>query len=119
MKTDQTIKTSYAAHPIAAEDLRPGMYVALLQEILEFVIPSLCDPALNKGKTLEVKRAAFTPMPWDLAPLKVAGVCLPYVLARTPAGSLRTLDARQCRLALLPDGYGRKAFRMLKGKKPG
>ena len=76
------------------------------------LLPELCasDFALRAPKPVSTLWLPFG----QNEPVKVKQVCLPFVLAKQPDGKLRTLDVRRYRLALLPDEYGRKVFRLLK-----
>lgn len=101
---------TFLARPIAPEDIRPGAYIAVLKVTIE-VIPQNCVDAARRGPCA-LKR--FSMLPWDQAgPLKVKGVCLPFVLVKTPSGDVQTLDVRRLQLARLPKRYARAAYEML------
>ncbi len=97
--------------PLAPEDAAPGMYITVMCHRHEW----FPDPCLSDAATIMMLR----PMRWDRIPkdsglpLRVAGVCLPFVFVQTPTGKVRTLDVRKMSLARLTDVYGREAFARL------
>ena len=100
------------AKTLAAEDVRCGDMVAILDVILEF--PSFLwsdDPnVLPPQEVVCVRsRSAHTGKP-----LKVKAICLPYILVETPKGRHKTLDLLQCRLVRLGDEYAKEAWRKLR-----
>lgn len=103
-------KKESMSRSIAPEDVRVGMYVAVLHVVSEQT-PSCFD--FEPFMKAEVRR--FVRLPWSASePLEVVEVCLPFVLVKEPRGKLRTLDVRRYRLAQLSDRYGRRVFGMLK-----
>ena len=103
---------STLARVLAPEDVRPGDYVALLEEIYE--LPSYwwrTDSVLESRD--ELVRIRMIPTQENL-PLKVKSVCLPFVLAKKPTGERQTLDLRRCRLARLDDRYAASAWKAYK-----
>lgn len=106
-----------AARPVAPDDLRAGSYVALLATIHEYLPLWRSDESWSGP--MKIERYEWLP---DLDDnecdvCRIVGVCTPYVLVKRPCGAHKTLDVRQCRLALLPDHFGRKAFAALAPKK--
>ena len=100
---------SALAKPLAPEDVRRGDFVALLHVTYEF--PSFfwdCDAILLPHD--QPMRMLLIPDNAGL-PLKVKSVCLPFVLAKSPAGERKTLDLRKCRLARLDRAYANTAWR--------
>ena len=97
------------ARALAPEDVRPGDYVAVLDEVVEFPSWYWCDEPVLTGRD-EVVRVRYTPRD-DALPLKVRAVCLPFVLVRDPCGRDRTLDVRRCQLARLHSAYSKRAWR--------
>lgn len=97
------------AKALAPEEIRRGDYVATLYVITEW--PSWYwldgDPSHPRDEPV---RVCVTP-PCDPQPLKVRGVCLPFVLVKTPAGPERTLDIRKLRLARLDRKFAGAAWR--------
>jgi len=89
--TTQSTKTELRlARPLAAEDLARGDFVAVLSEVHEF--PSFfwcCDTELMPPH--EPVRVQWR-SPEGGLPLKVVDLCLPYVFAKDPCGTHRTLD---------------------------
>ena|SRR5690349_9822176 len=110
MDTQHHISTS-ASTAVAPEDLSPGCYIAVLHVIAEHI------PFASGAEFFE-KHSAPIKFRWlpgtGCPPMKVIGICLPFVLVRQPNGKVRTLDVRRHRLARLSDQYGRKAFRAIK-----
>jgi hypothetical protein len=104
------------ARVLAPEDVRPGDFVAVLDELYE--IPSYLwreDAALHPRDELVRIRVMPTQ---DNPPHKVKSVCLPFVLTKNPAGERRTLDLRRARLARLDRDFGRAAWKAYKKAKP-
>ena len=97
--------------PLAPEDAAPGMYITVMCQRHEW----FPDPCLADAATIQMLR----PMRWDRIPkdsghpLRIAGVCLPFLFVQTPQGGARTLDVRRMSLARLTDVYGREAFARL------
>ena len=110
MKTfKQIYQDTDLAKSLAAEDIRRGDVVAILDMVYEYpsflwnrephmlapqepVRVRLCDQCAGK-------------------PLKVKAICLPYVLVKRPNGRYSTLDMRRYRLVRLSDGYARMAWK--------
>lgn len=108
---------SALARALAPEEIRAGEFVAVLYVISEW--PSFFwdgDSALRPHD--ELVRICSTPS-GESQPLKVRAVCLPFVLAKTPAGVQQTLDVRRCRLARLDRRYARAAWRAVKRRSKG
>jgi hypothetical protein len=94
---------------LAPEDLRRGQFVTLLNEIYEFPSFFWCDGTWSLAPEAPVRLQLLAT---DAGvPLKVKHVCLPFVLAKHPQGSVRTLDLRRCRLARLDAAYAKAAWR--------
>jgi len=93
---------------VAPEDIAPGMYITVMVKRHEW----FPDPCISDAATIMMLR----PMRWDRvpkdsgAPMRVAGVCLPFVMVQTPEGKVRTLDVRKMSLARMTDAYGRESF---------
>jgi len=110
MRTSTRIShDSQLAKSLAAEDVRCGDVVAILDMVYEF--PSFlwnCDAhVLAPHEPVRVRlRGRRTG-----EPLRVEAICLPYVLVKTPGGRHATIDVRQCRLVRLTDGYARKTWK--------
>jgi hypothetical protein len=105
---------STLARVLAPEDVRPGDYVALLDEMFEYPSFWWCIDATLLPPH-ELVRLRLLPRD-DGRPLKVRGVCLPFVLAKEPRGTHRTLDLRRCRLARLDRSFAQTAWRAYKKK---
>jgi hypothetical protein len=100
------------AKALAPEDVQPGDYVTPLYVIAE--VPSYwwCadDWSLPRDEPVRIRYMPCS----DGAPLRVTSVCLPFVLAKNPAGQQGTLDLRRCELARLDKTHGRRAWRAYK-----
>jgi len=108
-ETKQSRAEESLAKALAPEEIRRGDFVAPLYVISEW--PSWFwddDDALHPRE--EPVRICSTPC-GEAEPLKVRGVCLPFVLVKTPAGERRTLDVRKCRLARLDRNFAAAAWR--------
>ena len=100
------------AKALAPEDVRAGDFVSVLDEICE--LPSFFwHESGSLAPRDELVRIRCTPTS-EAVPLKVKGVCLPYVLVKLPCGSKRTLDVRKSRLARLDRHYARAAWKAYK-----
>ena len=102
------------AKPLAPEDVRPGDYVAVLDE--EYELPTIvwsCDAGIT-GRD-EVVRIRLRPRD-ATAPMRVEEVCVPYVFVRKPCGKHETLDLRACRLARLNRGYAKRVCKALRNR---
>jgi len=112
MRTSSEINESELAKSLAAEDIRCGDMVAVLDMVVEY--PSFLwseDPqVLSPEEPVRV--------PWRCGqtgrPLRVKAICLPYVLVKAPDGSHTSLDTRQCRLVRLSRRYAGKAWKKLR-----
>lgn len=102
------------ARTLAPEDIAEGMYIAVLHEH-ESVIPMYLADNLFDVENL--KPYHWRTIPEKVRPMKVVGVCVPYVLAETTSGKSRLLDIRKTSLAGLSDQFGKVAFKRLRPKK--
>ncbi|MHC4911275.1 MAG: hypothetical protein ACYTF9_16345 [Planctomycetota bacterium] len=90
---------------LAPDDLVPGLDVAILESIDEFVVPTaVCG-------TLECAR--IETFPCGTEALLVLDVCLPFVLVRGAEAAF-LLDVRQCRLARLDKRFARRVRKSVK-----
>jgi hypothetical protein len=106
MKKKDVIQTARVVPP---EDIRVGDYVVVMHVVMEHLMDSC---AVESWKGIEQVRMLW--MPWeDSAPMKVGEVCLPFVLVKKPDRKHVLLDTRRYRLARIPGGFGRAAFRKL------
>ena len=103
---------STLARPLAPEEIERGQFVTPLEEFVEWPSYSWgADAAVSPHDRL--LRLRILPATGGV-PLRVARVCLPYVLVKQPCGQCGTLDVRKCRLALLSHNYARTAWKSLK-----
>lgn len=103
------------AKPLAPEEVRPGDYVAVLDQ--EYQYPAIVwfyEPPM--GRESEVIRVRIRP-PETVAPLRVIDACLPFVFVKPPKGEGQTLDLRAVRLARLDRDYARRVCELLAGKR--
>lgn len=111
---------SRLARSLAPEEVRAGMIVAVLHEIVEW--PSWfwdSDAALLPAD--QPVRIARVPNPAG-TPLRIKSLCLPFVLVEAPCGERKAIDVRTSKLALLSGRYAsqsRKAFRRAARKSKG
>jgi hypothetical protein len=115
-QTQREEKTSRAAstlaRTLAPEEIRPGDFVALLNVTYE--VPSyFWDADATSLPRDEPVRIRCLPETGGV-PLKVRGVCLPFVLVKAPRGERSTLDVRKCRLAKLDASYAADAWKAYK-----
>lgn len=112
MKTKTPKTSTTLAATIAAEDLRVGMFVAILSETYEF--PSfLWDCAGSVLSPHELVRLQSLGGAID-HPLRVENICLPFVFVQDAQGQFRTLDIRRTQLARLEKGYARDVRKALR-----
>ena len=111
MKTETKVQTAVAAR-IAGEDIKPGDFVTILNEIIE--LPSFLWSC--SGFSLPMDEPVCTRfMPRDAGlPLKVVTVCLPFVYAKRPRGGLATFDTRRQQLVRLDSKSGRVVWKRLR-----
>lgn len=100
---------------VAPEDLRPGDFVAVLYQVVEFPSFFWFDAPLTERH--EPVRMRCLPADGG-QPLKVKAVCLPFVFAKHPCGRRQTLDVRAVQLARLDGEYARKVWKHLRGDRP-
>lgn len=116
MKTQRSLadRDATLAKTLAPEDVRPGDYVAVLDEEIEW--PAACwyaDPPMGVEPIVRLRLRPRELQP----PLKVVDVCLPFVFVKRPKGEAATLDLRAARLARLDAGYAKRVWRELGTKK--
>jgi len=95
-----------ATRSVAAEDLRPGDYLALTHATYQLVPEG---PA-GWGADLDPQTIRMIPNEAGEA-FRVLAVCLPFVLTRSSAGFDRTLDLRRHEVRRLDTAFGKQAFR--------
>ncbi len=106
-----TFQTTVAVR-ISGEDIKPGDFVTILNEIIE--LPSFLWAC--SGTTLppdEPVRTRFMPKEAG-QPFRVIAVCLPFVYVKRPQGKLATFDTRQQQLVRLDRASGRKVWKQLR-----
>ncbi|MFO0838685.1 MAG: hypothetical protein U1D55_09145 [Phycisphaerae bacterium] len=103
--------TPEVVKPVAPEDVRRGDYLCILQLVWEH----LGCVAIETAQWQPVRPVRVEWLPFDdMKPLRVVGVCLPFLLVQTPDRMHETVDVRRYRLARLPERFGRKAFKRLR-----
>jgi len=105
----ETYEVDTVSRTLAPEDIRAGMYIAVLNErkttwpwfltaediFYDRVKPFVCSVIPTEGGK----------------PLRVIEVCLPFVLIENERGQTKTLDVRTSSLVQMSDRYGRESFR--------
>lgn len=113
-KSPATDRDTTLAKPLAPEDVRPGDFVAVLDEEYQWPASAwYCDPPAHADKVIYVRLR-----PREVsAPLEVIDACLPFVFVKPPKGNGQTLDLRAVRLARLNRDYARRVWASLAPKK--
>ncbi|QDS94604.1 hypothetical protein FF011L_33830 [Roseimaritima multifibrata] len=124
MKTKIKTKTSSVksskigltvAMRVAGEDIARGDYVTILSEIIE--IPSFLWSCSSVSLSVdEPVRSRYLPREKG-EPHRVVAVCLPFVYAKRPKGSLIAFDTRQQQLARLDKTIGQQLWKQMKKRK--
>lgn len=88
------------AHPIAPEDIQKGQYLVTLYRVEEH-LPMFCgeEDVYRRGEPYRVR---WLPEVWEIGPMKVRAVCLPFVMVKNAAGAVYPLDVRRCTFAAVP-----------------
>lgn len=109
----QDRQDTYVAATVAPEDVACGDFVAVLTTACE--VPSyMWDSALLPPH--ELVRLCFVPA--DAGdPLRVFGVCLPFVYVKTSAGEPRTIDLRRHQLARISPACAKRVWQERKRAK--
>jgi hypothetical protein len=109
--TNTHLETTLAA-AVAGEDIACGDFIAVMNEIVEFpsYLWSGCDVSLPSDELVRLRH-----LPSDAGePRKVISVCLPFVYAKEPNGSVVTLDVRRHQLMRLDRSCARAAWKQRK-----
>lgn len=92
---------------LAPEDVLPGIFITIALERRECV--NIWQLEWHAGSSPPFLR--WSEIPREAGrPLRVVGVCLPFVLVQKPSGRTKTLDLRRVELFALTDRFGREAF---------
>ncbi len=89
------------------EDIREGMFVAVLYETIEVYPPNWWDPP--PGTSPRPVRLACSACA-DGEARRVMSICLPFVQVEDARGDLAALDVRRHALVELAEMYGLEAF---------
>ena len=100
---------------IGPEDISRGDYVTVSHEIQEYV-PWFSDDFWRGN--VDAKRVS-TVAERSGRPLRVVGVCQPFVLVQDVRGRHGTVDLRRQRLARLSQAFGEEAFRRMGSESDG
>lgn len=96
-----------ACRRIAPEDVRPGIFIAVLSVVHEVYPPAAFEaPWTGPPRPVRITCVRCA----DGEPLRVVSVCLPFVQAEDAQGDLRRLDLRQHVLGRLDESYAMEAF---------
>ncbi|OYP34162.1 hypothetical protein [Rhodopirellula sp. MGV] len=100
---------------VAGEDIRPGDFVTVLNEMIE--LPSFlwgCSAGIVSAE--EPIRSVYKPQ--DAGnPSKVVAVCLPFVYVKRAFGGIRVFDTRRHQLVRLDRQTGRMVWKRLRVKR--
>lgn len=94
---------------VAPEDLKRGDFVTLFYEICELPTYLWGEMAAEHGPFVRTRNYTENAG----LPLRVKGVCLPFVFVSTPTGPCVTLDVRRMQLARLDRRYAKLVWREL------
>ena len=114
-KYDRAPRKPTLARAVHAEDLAPGDFAAVLNEIVEW--PSFfwsdCAATLTPEENVRTQR-----IPCNAGePLRIEAICLPFVYAKDARGELRTLDVRQAQLVRLQKRAAKAVWRELQPRR--
>lgn len=109
--TETSVPTSVAAR-VAGEDLQPGDFVTVLNEVVEFASFFWSDLATSLSPS-EPVRTRYMPREAG-KPHKVISVCLPFVYAKSTKGKIVVFDMRQSELVRLDANRGRAMWKTMK-----
>ncbi len=113
---NKTLKKVTAARTLAPEDVRPGMYVAVLREKHDHTCEVEWSDQYMIGRKSVRFRCVDIPEAGENQPALVEAVCVPFVLVRDPSGKSRSLDLRRVDLARLKRSFAQFAFARLKSE---
>ncbi len=102
------------AATVAPEDLRCGDIIALLNEVGEY--PSFLWPLDSQMSPPDQPVRIRCRARQSGRPLRIVGICLPFVFVETPGRRFRTLDLRQCECVRLNREYARLVWKKLRRK---
>jgi hypothetical protein len=111
MKTsvDSDSVTTVAA-TVAGEDLRCGDFITLLNATFEIPFYMWDQVLLPPSEIVRLKM-----IPGDAGvPLKVFGICLPFIYAKDSKGEIKTLDLRREQVVRLNGDCAENVWRELK-----
>lgn len=115
MRTSLTSRSEPTLAATAApEDLRCGDVIAVLNEVFEY--PSFLWPLDGSMSPPEQPVRIRWRARRSGQPLRIVGICLPFVFVETPGRRFRTLDLRQCECVRLSRKYARLVWRTLRRK---
>jgi hypothetical protein len=112
---NQSANNPSVARVLAPEDVRVGQFVALFTRTDEHYDSALFSCSAAGPRKVRIHWLADE----GSKPLRVEGVCIPFVLVRTPKGKAKMLDLRRDGLVRLDPRFAWRAFRALgaSGKK--
>lgn len=112
--SETDFRTTVAAR-IAAEDIKAGDFVTVLNQIIE--LPSyLWNCSGTPLSPDEPVRSRYIPPDAGL-PFKVVTVCLPFVYAKRTQGEISTFDTRQHQLVRLDQESAREVWNLMRKAK--
>ncbi len=96
---------------LAPEEIKPGAYVIVLDEVLEY-LPCCFDGILPPSEPVKIRW-----LPRDPEPLEVLSTCMPYVFARRPDRVVVTLDVRRHKLGRLDKRALKSVLKRMRSKR--
>ncbi|MGP1310525.1 MAG: hypothetical protein ACTS27_10040 [Phycisphaerales bacterium] len=114
----QILKKVTAASSLAPEDVRPGMYVAVLREKHDHECAIEWKSEFHAGRKSVRYRCVDIPEPSENQPVFVEAVCVPFVLVRGSGDASRVLDLRRVDLIRLKKAFAEFALARMKPEDP-
>ncbi|MFG0266713.1 MAG: hypothetical protein ACF8AM_16430 [Rhodopirellula sp. JB055] len=113
--TSETQSATNVAARVAGEDIQKGDFITVLSEIFE--VPSFlwncADVSLSPDEPVRTRYLSTA----NGTPYKVTVVCLPFVYAKRPRGSIVCFDIRRHEMVRLDRESGQSIWKLLKKKK--
>lgn len=109
---DASTEVSHVAARVAPEDLRTGDYVAVLSITREFPSFYWCSEMVSITPEVPI-RIVFQDY-LSGTPLKIKGICLPFVFLKQPGGNHCNMDVRQVQFVKLNSEFAQMVWKELK-----
>jgi hypothetical protein len=112
--TDEDFESSTLVQSVAGEDLRVGEFVTLLNSVCEY--PSfLWDASEHTLPPTEVVRLKYIPKAAG-QPLKIIGICLPFVYVRKHNKVVEIIDLRLNQVVRMNSACAKEIWRAARSK---